>query len=66
MSEDNYYDELYEQYLSDNSFSKYVELMDERIRRLNTTKCVKCKSIGLEAISINSSMCNKCKTVHNV
>lgn len=65
MSEDQHYDELNKFYEEQNDFNKFVEMMDERIRRLEHIKCIKCNSVGLEAVSINNSICNNCHTIHN-
>lgn len=59
-------DEIQRMFAEMDTFDKYVELMEDRVSTLQITKCLNCESIGLEAISVNDSICNVCQTIHNL
>ena len=63
MSEEDY---LFEIFIIENDFSNFVNDMEERVQLLTETKCMNCGHKGLEAISINESICNICQSIHNL
>ena len=59
-------DILFEIHVNDNAFDKFVKDMIQRTDLLDETICMNCNHKGLEAISLNESICNNCKAIHNL